>query len=225
MGFLIRQNLKRDGQQGVACQHRRHFVKGDMGGGATAPQIIVIHAGQIVMHQRIGVQHFDGRAGAQGVAVIHPEQAGGMQHQERPQPLAAGEGGIAHGFLNAALGAMGAWQHRFEGCIHRLGAGRDGAGQVGRGWAAGLFLVHGHVQLPHYLPADIRSLWLDWSPKSTPNSAPGPCCAPIWYRRGLEATVFPAESAGPRQLWQISHMEPMCDLALPVEGLNGVSRC
>ena len=56
MGLCVGQNLEGDGEKRVARQHRRHLIKGDMGGGAAAAQIVIVHAGQIVMHQRIGVQ-------------------------------------------------------------------------------------------------------------------------------------------------------------------------
>ena len=36
-------------------------------------------------------------------AIVDPEQPARVQHQERPQPLAAGEDGIAHGLVDARL--------------------------------------------------------------------------------------------------------------------------
>jgi len=111
--------------QRVARQHRRHLVKGDMGGGPAPPQIVIIHAGQIVMHQGVGVQRLDRRAHPQGARIIHPEQPRRMQHQEGPEPLAAGHDGVAHGLLHPGLAAFGARQHRVQGGIDEFGAGGD----------------------------------------------------------------------------------------------------
>ncbi len=132
MGGRIGQYLEGNRQQGVSRQHRRHLVKGNVGGGAATAQVVIVHAGQVVMHQAVGMQGLDGRADPQGPAVIHPEQPGGVQHQERPQPLAPGHHGIAHGLLHPGLAAGGLWQHRIQGRIDQLGGGRDDLRQVGR---------------------------------------------------------------------------------------------
>ena len=119
MGLRARQEFKGDGEQRIARQHRRHLVKSDMGGGAATAQIVVIHAGQIVMHQRISVQGFDGGADAQGPRIRHAEQPRRLQHQEGAQPLAARLDGIAHGFLHPGLAAGGLGQHRVQGGVHQ----------------------------------------------------------------------------------------------------------
>jgi len=46
-------------QQAIAGQRRDRFAINLVIGGTPASQIVVVHAGQIVMHQRIGVDHFD----------------------------------------------------------------------------------------------------------------------------------------------------------------------
>ena len=70
-------------------QHRRHLVKGDMGGGTAPAQIVIVHAGQIVMHQAVGMQRLDRSPHPQGPRIIDSKQPGRMQHQEGPQALAA----------------------------------------------------------------------------------------------------------------------------------------
>ena len=133
MGARIGQDLEGDGQQRVARQHRRHLVKGDMGGGTAAAQIVIVHAGQIVMHQasRCAAPRWRRRP-ARHARIIHPEQPRRMQHQEGPQPLAARHDGIAHGLLHPGLAARGLGQDRVQGRIHQLGAGGYGIGQLGR---------------------------------------------------------------------------------------------
>ena len=55
MGGRVGQDTEGQCQKGVTRQHRRHLVKGDVGGGTAPAQIVVVHAGQIVMHQAVGV--------------------------------------------------------------------------------------------------------------------------------------------------------------------------
>ena len=59
-GQAIRKNLKSLGLQGVTDEKRSRLVKLDVARGFTAAQDIVVHAGQVIMHQRIGVNQFDG---------------------------------------------------------------------------------------------------------------------------------------------------------------------
>ena len=49
------------------------------------------------MHQRIAVHAFERAAGEQRAFAGGAEQRGALDHQKRPQPLAAAEHGVAHG--------------------------------------------------------------------------------------------------------------------------------
>ncbi len=100
-----------------------------MRGGAAAAQIVVVHAGQVVMHQRIGVENFDRSPDARGARRIDVEQLGGIQHQERTQPFAAGEGRVAHGFVDARMQAVRLGQDAFQRLVHRAGGSRQGLRQ------------------------------------------------------------------------------------------------
>ena len=70
-----------------------------------AAQRIVVHAGQIVVDQRIGMHHFQRAGKRQRSEVVQPAQTRKFQRQHRAQPLSAGEQAVAHGFieLRAAL--------------------------------------------------------------------------------------------------------------------------
>ena len=54
-----------------------------------AAQIVVIHAGHVVMHERIGVQRLDGRGGGHRLRLGDAIQRGRFEHQKGAQPLAA----------------------------------------------------------------------------------------------------------------------------------------
>ena len=121
MGFAIGQNLEGQRQQRIARQHGGRFVEFHMGGGLAPAQHIVIHAGQIVMDERISVHGLQRRADPQRWAGGDVEQAGRRAHQKRPQPLAAGEDGIAHRFLHPGVTAMGLGQKLAQHAVHGRG--------------------------------------------------------------------------------------------------------
>ena len=57
---LAGQHLEGHGLQAVADQQGGRFVVLDVAGRAAAAQHVVVHARQVVVDQRIGVDHFDG---------------------------------------------------------------------------------------------------------------------------------------------------------------------
>ncbi len=87
-------------QQTVTRQNRRGFVKRLMTAGATAPQIVVIHSGQIIVNQRIGVQHFDSAGKRQifrqGLLVHAGKALQGSQKQHRAQAFPARQQAVIH---------------------------------------------------------------------------------------------------------------------------------
>jgi hypothetical protein len=101
IGFA--QHQKSLGLQRIAGQYGGGFIKGAMHGGLAAAQIIIIHAGQIIMHQRIGVQHFNRRRHAQSRITRHAELRRAFQHQESAQSFAAADAGVTHGFKKPRL--------------------------------------------------------------------------------------------------------------------------
>ncbi len=98
MGLAARQDVESEGQQPVAGEDRGRFVEFLVRGRLSAPQIVVVHGGQIVMDQRIAMDAFERGAGHQRLLAWDIEQRGAFSHQERAEPFAAAEAGIAHGF-------------------------------------------------------------------------------------------------------------------------------
>ena len=74
MRIGIGQHLERHRQQTVAGEHRGRVVELLVAGRPAAPQIAVVHRRQIVVDQRIGVDHLDRRRDLQGAAPRHAEQ-------------------------------------------------------------------------------------------------------------------------------------------------------
>src|SRR5579872_5627398 len=96
MRVRLRQHLECAGLERVARQDRRRLIERLVRGRLAPAQIVVVHRRQIVMHQRIAVQHLDRRRYPRRTGLRHREQGRGLHHQERPHPLAATQRRIAH---------------------------------------------------------------------------------------------------------------------------------
>ena len=83
-------------QQAVAGEDRGGVVGLLVQGRAAAAQVAVVHRRQVVMDQRIAVDAFERGADQQRGLARHAEHGRALDHQERPQPLAAAEARIAH---------------------------------------------------------------------------------------------------------------------------------
>ena len=94
----------------------------------------LVHAGQVVMDEGIGVQHLDSGTGPHRRRTRDPEQTGRGPDQEGPQPLAAGEDRVAHGLLHPAVEAVGLGQDGVQGLID---LGRRLANSLREGQAKG----------------------------------------------------------------------------------------
>ena len=97
MGFRPRQDIEGESEQPVAGQDRGRLVEFPVRGGLAAPQFVIVHGRQVVMHQRVAVHAFQRGARHQGVVPRHFEQAREFHDQEWPEPLTAAEARIAHG--------------------------------------------------------------------------------------------------------------------------------
>jgi hypothetical protein len=102
-----RQDLERERLHRVAGEHRLGDAVADVDRRLAAPEDIVVHARQIVVDERIGVDQLDRAGGTERGAVIAVDRVGGGEHEQRPQPLAAVEDGIAHRIAEASRGIGG----------------------------------------------------------------------------------------------------------------------
>jgi farnesyl diphosphate synthase len=163
----LRQDLEGEGQQRVAGEDGGRLVEPLVGGGPAAAQVIVVHARQVVVDQRIGMDAFDRCGDAQGGAAINPESGGAGQRQERAQALAAAENGIAHRLQHAGFGPGRLRQQVIQGLFHLLRRPAQRRFEP----------VHSHIS-PNHLPAGCRSCRR--RRRRCVRSAPGHCAA--WPR-------------------------------------------
>ena len=103
-GRFAREQRERLRQQRVAGENRHALAEDDVGRRAAAAQRVVVHRGQIVVDERIGVDQFQRARGGkrEGVrvreafAAAFRDRLRGREDEHRPQPLAAGEEAVAH---------------------------------------------------------------------------------------------------------------------------------
>ena len=125
MGLRPRQDVEGEGEQAVAGEDGGRLVEFPVRGRLAAPQLVIVHGRQIVMHQRVAMHAFERRARHQRVLPRHVEQGRAFDHQERPKPLAAAEARIAHGLEQPRRAAQFAVRRRCreEPIEERLGIG------------------------------------------------------------------------------------------------------
>ena len=105
-------DLKSAGLQGIASQDRRRLIVGAVCAGAAAAQIVIVHGRQIVVDERVGVQHLDAGRDPRGARGRDTEQRGDLQHEKSTQPLAAAQGRVAHGLHQPPLPSLWEGQER-----------------------------------------------------------------------------------------------------------------
>ena len=122
VGRGIAEDSEGERQQCIAGQNRRRLAEFDVAGGLAAPQIVVVHRRQIVVDQRIGVDHLDRGGGAQRAFLRNVEQLRGGHDEERAEPFSARHDGVMHPLEDPAFEpvALG------EQPLHFLG---DGGGR------------------------------------------------------------------------------------------------
>ncbi|CAH1653750.1 hypothetical protein CHELA20_54113 [Hyphomicrobiales bacterium] len=91
-----RREFERQCQQGVPRENGGCLVEGDMNCRSPAPEVVIIHGGQIVMDERIAMQHFHRAGCVHRMVHVTSEKPGGFDDQERAQPFATTEHGMAH---------------------------------------------------------------------------------------------------------------------------------
>ena len=85
-------------EQAVAGEDGLSHAVDHVVGGAAAPQRVVVHAGQVVVDERIGVDHLHG-AGKVQRFLCAAEHIRGRQQHRRAQALAAGHDAVTHGVV------------------------------------------------------------------------------------------------------------------------------
>src|SRR6185295_15117212 len=89
--FIFGNCLKRKCLQSVAGENRGGFVELYVTGRAATTQFIIIHRRQVIMNQRIGVNHLQRAGGANQSLVTRAEGLADSEQQRGPEALATGK--------------------------------------------------------------------------------------------------------------------------------------
>ncbi len=87
--------------QPIAGEDRHVLAERHMAGGAPAPERVVIHRGQVVVDQRVGVDQLERRRQRHRVLALQPHRVRGREREHRPDALASGQQRVAHRLLQA----------------------------------------------------------------------------------------------------------------------------
>lgn len=113
-GWDFRKHFEGEREQGIAGQNGGGFIESDVAGGAAAAQCIVVHGGQIVMDQGVGVQQFQSAGGSDGLFGGAAARFAGGDAQCGPQAFPSGEYAVAHGLVEPFRAGFAGWENLFE---------------------------------------------------------------------------------------------------------------
>jgi hypothetical protein len=113
-------DLERDRQQSVASQDRDAVAENFVTGGTTAAQIVVVHAREIIVNERIGVDAFHGTSMRQSGARFSTARFGRRETENWPEPFSPGKQTVAHRTMNRDRRHRRFGQETIEGAIDFL---------------------------------------------------------------------------------------------------------
>ena len=127
------EHLEGAGLQRVAGQDGDGLAEGHVAGGLAAAQVVVVEGGQVVVDERVGVKHLQGRAQPLDSLGQRPGDGdGGLHGQHRPEALAAGKDGVAHGAVNRGRHGVYAGKQLLQRPVGQLRALLNQRFHVGR---------------------------------------------------------------------------------------------
>ena len=103
MSIRARYDLECECEKRVACQDRGRFVELAMQAWPTTAQIVVVHAWQVVMYQRLGMNALDGGRDTQRLIRSGTNGVAGRQHEQCPEAFARAKHGVSHRFRQAGI--------------------------------------------------------------------------------------------------------------------------
>ncbi len=118
MGRLVGEQFERQSVKRIPRQDGRRFVEGAMDGRLASPKIVIVHAGQIVVDQRINVDGLDRERDPDRPRPIDLEQVAAGENQHRANAFAAADRGISHRLVKPASAIIRYRQQKIEGPVY-----------------------------------------------------------------------------------------------------------
>ncbi len=91
--------------QSIANQQGRGFIELDVAGGLAPTQVVIVHAGQIVVDKAVGMKRFDSGSGRHGICRGDAVQGSAFQHKKGSKPFATLQR-VAHGAHHRDIGPV-----------------------------------------------------------------------------------------------------------------------
>ena len=108
------EDLEGEREQRIAGEDGHGVAEDFVVGGAAAPEIVVVERGEVVVDERIGVDHFERAGGREYGIGVAAERFCGGESEDGAHSLASGEEGVAHGAVDdGGLDGLG-WDERFQ---------------------------------------------------------------------------------------------------------------
>ena len=95
------------GQEAVTREDSDSFAIDAVVCGATSTEIIVVHAGEIVVNEGVGVNAFNGASGGNCKGLFSTNGSSGGEAEDRAKAFAPCEKTIAHGAVNEGWIGLG----------------------------------------------------------------------------------------------------------------------
>jgi hypothetical protein len=89
-------DFKRQREQGIPGQNRQGFAKLLVTGRAAAAEIIIVHRGQIIVDQRVGMHHFQGATRGNGKFRLSAAGFAGQHRQYWAKAFSPGQQAVRH---------------------------------------------------------------------------------------------------------------------------------
>lgn len=110
--------LAGEGEEGVAGEEGVGFSELDVGGGFSAAEVVIVHAGQVIMHEGIGMEEFECEGGAECAGGVASHGLADGESEDGPQTFSAIEAGVAHGLMNDSGMGIGGGEVGIQSGIH-----------------------------------------------------------------------------------------------------------
>ena len=117
------QDIESQSKQGISRKDRYRFAELHVACRPTAPEIVVVQRGKVVVDEGKTVDQLDGACGVECHVRASPDGFGGPKHERWPNALARSERGVPHGLMKQPWLVFWGGQYVVQSLIDRACVG------------------------------------------------------------------------------------------------------